>query len=255
MTQTMLRLGGAFFISALLCGSSPVLAQAAGTPDAKAIALCAGITSDLKRLTCYDDLSRQIAGPPAAAAADSNKPAAAQAPVSAGSQAPAAQPPAGQTSAATDSTDTGAWTRNDETDGLDNSKIVIFSLTADSGNVGLIGKPGLKRPPLLILRCKEHQAQVFVSFDLPVTGSGEDVPVQYRIGASPPASMDLARSEDETSFGDWTTASAAPLIEKLETGQDFFVRAKSGNGRTSEALFKLAGIDAAVKPIREACPW
>jgi len=52
------------------------------------------------------------------------------------------------------------------------------ALPAESGIVGLIGKSGVKRGPILVLRCRERQAQIFVSFDLAVTGSEDAVPVQ-----------------------------------------------------------------------------
>jgi type VI secretion system protein VasI len=242
--------------------STNAAAQAADGETAKTVAMCAGIASDLRRLSCFDDLSRQVS-------AATEKQGTAQKDQSATNQvgpnqqiavAPAVPQqstptlPAATTPAA-DAGNVGGWMRNDETDGLDKSTIVIFSLAADSGNVGLIGKPGLKRPPMLVLRCKEHQAQIFVSFDLAVTGADSEVPVQYRIGDTAPIKGVWSRSEDETSFGEWTTKSSSTLISKLETAPDLFVRGAGSNGRTSEALFKLDGIQAAVKPVQEACPW
>lgn len=219
----------------------------------KTVAMCAQITSDLQRLSCYDDLSRQVIGgdpAPKKPSSPTESSAAAAAPM-----APATPTAAGSTANSQDESNLGAWVRNDEVDGLDKSKITILSLPAESGNVGLIGKSGMKRGPMLVLRCKERQAQIFVSFDLPVTGSEDGVPVQYRIGANAPTKGVWSRSEDETSFGSWKTAATAPLVNQLESAADFFVRASGSNGRTSEALFKLDGIKAAAKSIQEGCPW
>jgi type VI secretion system VasI family protein len=223
-----------------------------GQDDAsKTVAMCRGISSDLQRLSCYDDLSRQVLGSGTvqekASSPDKSGPAA-SAP---GSAVQAATGP----SANSEDNGLGAWVRTEDIDGLDKSKIIILSLAAESGNVGLIGKPGMKRGPALVLRCKEHQAQIFVSFDLPVTGSEDMVPVQYRIGGNAPAKGAWSRSQDETSFGSWKTATTASLVKQLEPAADFFVRATGSNGRTSEALFKLDGIKAAAKSIQEGCPW
>jgi type VI secretion system VasI family protein len=218
----------------------------------KTIAMCRGISSDLQRLSCYDDLSRQVLGNAVqekAASSQDNSAIAAPAPGS------VAQTAAAPSASAEDSGSLGAWVRTDDIDGLDKSKIIVLSLPAESGNVGLIGKSGLKRGPVLVLRCKEHQAQIFVSFDLPVTGSEDTVPVQYRIGTNAPTKGAWSRSEDETSFGSWKTAATAALVKQLEPAADFFVRATSSNGRTSEALFKLEGIKAAAKSVQEGCPW
>jgi len=227
----------------------PTRAQVTQQDAAKTIAMCAGISSDLQRLSCYDDLSRQVRSSDTAQNKTSSPPENSAA--AAAAMAPAAGPPTN----AEDSGSLGRWVRNDEVDGLDNSKIIILTLPAESGNVGLIGKPGMKRGPVLVLRCKEREAQIFVSFDLPITGSDDAVPVQYRIGTNAPSKGVWSRSEDATSFGSWKTAATASLVNQLEPAADFFVRATGSNGRTSEALFKLDGIKAAAKSIREGCPW
>jgi hypothetical protein len=169
-------------IAAILIASSPVgtaRAQITENDVGKTVAMCAGISSDLQRLSCYDDLSRQVGG-----ASTAQKETAAQA--ASPQTTPVAPNATGYSAGSSNTGGLGAWVRNDEVDGLDNSKIIILSLAAESGNVGLIGKPGVKRGPMLVMRCKERQAQLFVSFDLAVTGSDDAVPVQYRIGASAP---------------------------------------------------------------------
>jgi hypothetical protein len=239
-------------IATIFIASSPIgatHAQITENDAGKTVAMCAGISSDLQRLSCYDDLSRQVGG-------NTQKETAAQASSPETTPAtPVAPNAAGSSSGSSDTGGLGAWVRNDEVDGLDNSKIIVLSLPAESGNVGLIGKSGVKRGPLLIMRCKERQAQLFVSFDLPVTGSEDAVPVQYRIGASAPTKGIWSRSEDETSFGSWKTATTALLVNQLGLAADLFVRASGSNGRTSEALFKLDGIKAATRAVQEGCPW
>jgi len=235
-----------------LCVGGTIRAQVTQEDATKTIAMCAGISSDLQRLSCYDDLSRQVRS------SDTAQNKTASPPDNSATAPPATAPATSAAGSQGDSEDSGSlgrWVRNDEVDGLDNSKIIVLSLPAESGNVGLIGKPGVKRGPVLVLRCKERQAQVFVSFDLAVTGSDDAIPVQYRIGTNAPTKGAWSRSEDQTSFGSWQTATTASLVNQLEPAADFFVRATGSNGRTSEALFKLDGIKAAARAVREGCPW
>src|SRR5258708_30658384 len=52
-------------IAAILIASFPVgtaRAQITENDAGKTVAMCAGISSDLQRLSCYDDLSRQVGG-------------------------------------------------------------------------------------------------------------------------------------------------------------------------------------------------
>jgi hypothetical protein len=108
-------------------------AQVAQVDATKTIAMCAGISSDLQRLSCYDDLSRQDRAQNKTSLPPENS-----------TTAPTAMAPAttaaGSLTNSADSGSLGAWVRNDEVDGLDSSKIIILSLPAESGNVGLIGK-------------------------------------------------------------------------------------------------------------------
>lgn len=231
---------------ALVSSGLSAAAQTASDDKSKTVAMCAVISSALERLSCYDELTRQVGK------IDSESKGAEMRP----------DPPDSNNERSsnhlTSSANTGAlgsWVRDDQVDGLDKSKIIIFSLPAESGNVGLLGKPGMRRGPSLVMRCKEHEAQLFVSFDLAVTGAEDSVPVQYRIGVRAPTKGIWSRSEDETSFGSWNTAGTALLVEQLETAADFFVRARGSTGRTSEALFKVDGIRAVAKAIQEGCPW
>jgi type VI secretion system VasI family protein len=227
--------------------SPPAVAQADPDDISKKPKMCAAIASDLERLSCYDDLSHQVMGNESARESVSPPPKA--------TSQPATSPMEPASNDSSNAGTLGAWLRNDEIDGLDNSKIIILSLPAESGYVGLIGKSGVKRGPVLVLRCKEHQAHVFVSFDLPVTGSEEGVAVQIRNGANQPIRGVWSRSEDETSFGSWKAATTAPLINQFALAGELFVRARGSNGRTSEALFALDGIKAAINAIQEGCQW
>jgi hypothetical protein len=149
--------------------------------------------------------------------------------------------------------DSGAWERKDDVDHLDRSSIVTVSLRASGGNIGLIGRAGQREPPVLTMRCKNRRLQVFVTFDMYVTGSDQNVQVKYRIGDLPIGDALWRKSEDGMSYGVWDNSVSEPLLASLADGEDFFVRGVGSNGRTSEALFQLKGARVAAQPVRAAC--
>lgn len=99
-------------------------AQAMQQDAAKTIAMCAGISSDLQRLSCYDDLSRQVRSSDTAQNKSSSPPENSAA--SSAAMAPAATA-AGSHTNSEDRGGLGGWVRNDQVDGLDNSKIIVLS--------------------------------------------------------------------------------------------------------------------------------
>src|SRR3977135_610641 len=124
-------------IAAILIASFPVgtaRAQITENDAGKTVAMCAGISSDLQRLSCYDDLSRQVGG-----ASTAQKETAAQVPSP--QTTPVAPNATGSSAGSSDTGGLGAWVRNDEVDGLDNSKIIILSLAAASGKARRGEKP------------------------------------------------------------------------------------------------------------------
>ncbi|PWB82934.1 MAG: hypothetical protein C3F11_09350 [Methylocystaceae bacterium] len=216
-----------------LANSGAAFPAAGQQIDASTLALCRQVTSDSARLRCYEDLVHR---------AESGAPRSAQSAKSAF----AAQP---ELTAG----DTGAWERKDDVDHLDRSPIVTTSLRASGGNIGLIGRAGEREPPVLTMRCKNRRLQVFVTFDMYVTGSDQNVQVKYRIGDLPIADAVWRKSEDGKSYGVWDNGASEPLLASLVDGEDFFVRGVGSNGRTSEALFQIKGARVAAQPVRAAC--
>ena len=81
------------------------------------------------------------------------------------------------------------------------------------------------------------------------------ISVQYRIDDAPVRNERWGISQDYQSYGTWQTAETLPFIKSLLGANELYVRGDAGAMGTSEALFKLAGIEGAIAPVRAACHW
>lgn len=249
---------GKFVLLASVAATMAVDAGTAGAQDAgslqESLLKCGKIASDLQRLDCYDKLVIAKSADTPAKIGDTKAGDTKTGDASSAAAVGDAKP---QQSAA-DSSETNndlKWDHREETSGLDRSKTEVTSIVAVKGYVGNLNRAGLRRNPVLVIRCREHKTNVYVSFDTSVAGSSGDVPVQYRIGDQPVVKASWASSQDHNGYGVWSSAPAIKLIKSMLSSDEFFVRADVRIMGSSEALFKLKGIEDAVKPVREACDW
>jgi type VI secretion system VasI family protein len=145
--------------------------------------------------------------------------------------------------------DSAQWEIEKTTSKLDRSTGVVASLRATEASVS--GRPV---QAALIIRCHERQTNIYIGFST-MAGGSDGVRVQYRIGETAPATASWSTSEDFRGYGLWDTKRAIPLIQKLATADEFYVRGEARIAGSSEALFKLTGIADAAKTVREACKW
>jgi type VI secretion system protein VasI len=211
---------------------------------------CGRIAVDPERLACYDGIATGRAVGTVQDSKRPDTPAQQTAAVPAGADAKLPSP------VSADAPDAEVrWANQEDTSGLDRSKTQIAALPAAKGYVGNINRAGLRRGPILVIRCRERETQMYVSFDTSVAGLGGQVPVQYRIGDHPAVKAVWAGSQDHNGYGVWSSTPAILLIKALLDADEFFVRADERIMGSSEALFQLKGIEAAMKPVRSACGW
>ncbi|HEY4203490.1 MAG TPA: type VI secretion system-associated protein TagO [Xanthobacteraceae bacterium] len=234
-------------------------AGTAGAQDADSLQgsllKCGKIASDLQRLDCYDKLVVAKSADTPAKTGDAKT---GDAKGSGDASSAAAVGDAKPDQSAADSSDAKndvQWDHREETSGLDHSKTEVTSIMAVKGYVGNLNRAGLRRNPVLVIRCREHKTNVYVSYDTSVAGASGEVPVQYRIGDQPVVKASWAGSQDHNGYGVWSSGPAIKLIKSMLSSDEFFVRADVRIMGSSEALFKLKGIEDAVKPVREACDW
>jgi len=172
------------------------------------------------------------------------------------SQAPAAAPsPKPANNNLMVSEDQVGWTNQETTSGLDNSKTEIAILPAATAKLSRFATSGSAQHAALIIRCREGKTDLYVAYSDIVDGMEHSISVQYRIGGAPVKTERWGISQDFQSYGTWQTAATVPFIKSLQNADEFYVRGDAGPMGTSEASFKLAGIDGAIAPVRAACHW
>jgi type VI secretion system protein VasI len=210
---------------------------------------CTEVRSDVDRLRCYDtafgsrtsqsirpDASLRVPGQPLVPSlpqVDSRKPAV-------------------NSDLSLDDGQAG-WLNRETNSGLDNGKIETAILPATVASISRIHGPAQRAA--LIIRCRESKTDLFVVYSDVVDGMEHSIRVQYRIGNRPIKSESWGISQDCTSYGTWQTPATIPFIKSLLYADDFYVRGNAGSMGTSEASFKLVGIQEAIAPVRNACHW
>jgi type VI secretion system protein VasI len=228
--------------------STGIAAQSASAEEdnaASQLQACASIPSNIDRLGCYD---KAFGGQHVAIPATSPP------------QMPAPQTPAVTAKKPPNdglmvSDDQVGWSNKETTSGLDNSKTETAILPAATAKISRFAGSGLAQHAALIIRCREGKTDLFIAYTDIVDGMEHTISVQYRIGDSPVKKERWGISQDYQSYGTWQTAETLPFIKSLLSADEFYIRGDAGSMGTSEALFKLAGIEGAIAPVRAACHW
>jgi len=207
-----------------------VRAQAAASADAVRadIARCAAVTDALHRLECYDRLARRLKLPPTPGSAATSSPGRAGPLHSA--PAPASAP--------------GSWQRSFKRDGKGHVVAVTVRLAAarQSGGVG-------SGHAVLVLKCADTETTAAIEWGN-YAGS-TSVPVTLTAGGGKAERTDWPVGTDGSSTR--YPGSAVKLIRKLEGARTLTARLNPYGGYPVTAHFSLAGMTAAVAPLRRAC--
>lgn len=147
----------------------------------------------------------------------------------------------------------GAWSVQVDKSQLDDSTSVYVSLESIEPLRAKFGPP---EPARLLLRCKEKVTVAFFVFGghfmSDNRGGGR---IDYRIDTAAAKHRSFGESNDNKALGLWSGKTAIPFLKELMTGQSLYVRATPFNDSMVEAVFPIAGMEAAIKPLREACGW
>lgn len=147
----------------------------------------------------------------------------------------------------------GAWQVRDTRSALDDSRRVILIVESREP---LRGRFGRAEPASLILRCEENTTALFVNwgghFMSDLNRGGR---VDYRIDRRPPGQVTMQASNDHMALGLWSGRTAIPFIRQLLEGEELYLRATPFSESRIEARFPIAGLETAIRPLREACSW
>ena len=192
------------------------LALAAGGAAAQDVAACARIEADLDRLACYDRAS-------------------------------------GRTPTTTEAPASGKWSvRERKSEFRDTADIFV---SVDSEDVLPCGF-GRRETASLMLRCMENTTALYVSTSCHLaSGFGGYGRVEYRVDDRASKTRNFDDSTDNRALGLWNGNRAIPVIRDLLGGKTLLVRFTPFNENPVTARFPIAGIEEAIKPLRQACKW
>jgi len=176
------------------------------------IGRCAVQDGDLKRLACYDSIAKSLGY----------------------SRAPAA----------TTVTGAGAWQVSTQKNPLDDTRTVILSLSATTG------QSQFGDAIWLVVRCQSGQINAFINWSSYL--GLEQTPVTTRLGTGEAKTQKWLLSTDNKAT--FYPGDDAAFLEQLLAADRFVAQTTPYNESPITAVFELAGLSAAVKPLREVCP-
>lgn len=147
----------------------------------------------------------------------------------------------------------GEWEKVVEISKLTDEKSVFLSLKSENDLLGRFQGSG---PATLHLRCLENTTSIFIvmngHFLADIQGYGQ---VEYRIDNGTMRSRGFSESTDNEALGLWNGGQSIPFIKAFLGGRKLILRLTPYNQSPMTVEFNIAGIDDAIKELRETCSW
>ena len=135
-----------------------------------------------------------------------------------------------------------------------------YVLQTDS-SIAVKGSDGKEHFPFMQLRCDEDRGQAYLRIrwfaivDTKITDNvrkADDVRLQVRVDGKPDYREVWDMTRDESLEG-VTTEHAAALVKTLREANELKLRIFAGYGKTYDATFEVAGLDAALEQLKKHC--
>ncbi|WP_414475903.1 type VI secretion system-associated protein TagO [Microvirga sp. M2] len=150
-------------------------------------------------------------------------------------------------------TNASKWQVVEEKSRLDDSREVALSVASVAA---IRGKYGQEKYGTLVIICRERATHIYFAFgDHFMSSLGSAGRVSTRVDTNTPKTLPMRESNDHSALGLWERSSAIPFIKDLFGGKSLYVRAVPYNESAIELDFPIAGVEDAIKPLREACKW
>ncbi len=108
----------------------------------------------------------------------------------------------------------------------------------------------------LVVKCEIDTTSLAVTFGGNIVASVLDkFKITMQVDGNPAKATTFTVSKDFKAVGLWKGATAIPVIKTLLAGQNLQVTGAPFFSRAVTATFPIAGLDAAIKPLRESCGW
>lgn len=150
----------------------------------------------------------------------------------------------------------GPWTVTTEPARAEGQVNVMVSVPSSTGfQCRDEGEPEF---PRLYIRCMEGRTALMLvtqGCDFSPEAEGASGLIQYRVDSLPPKSKFFTESTSGHALGLWRGGTSEALIRQLFGHRDLVMQATPAGGMTQVARFKVAGIEEAIVPVREACGW
>lgn len=145
------------------------------------------------------------------------------------------------------------WIVREDQSKFDDSRSVYLMLITSDKIPGKYGKP---TSATLHLRCNENETNAYIHFGghfmADIQGYGR---VRYRIDDDVARTVSMDESTNHESLGLWNGGSSIPFIKRMLNHDSMVVEATPFSESTMTMTFPIAGLEDAVKPLREACHW
>lgn len=138
----------------------------------------------------------------------------------------------------------GAWDVSENNNPMDDTKTVVLALDSSQG------QNRFGRVPFLIMRCQSMKTSLYIGWN-DYLGSDRQR-VNIRIGTKKAKTESWPLSTDKTA-----TFSPAPVsfIKQMLKADKLVMQTTPYNESPITAVFPLAGLDEAIKPLRKVCVW
>lgn len=147
----------------------------------------------------------------------------------------------------------GIWKSDADTSKIDDSKEVYLSV--DSAEP-VSTKFGEGDPATLTVRCQKRTTAVSIYFGGAfMADSGGFGKVVYRIDKKPAVTKAWDVSTSNKHLGLWNGGTAIPFIKSLFGANQVLIEATPFNEDSVTLTFPVAGLESAIKPLRDACKW
>lgn len=194
------------------------LSAGALAADKVDIARCAAVENGVMRLECFDNLAKKL----------------------------------GVAEADTVVSKAGAWNVEVDTSPIDDKKNVYLSLNSNELIPSRFGTSSGRAS--LLLRCKESKTSAYVVWGNNYIGL-ERTSIEYRIDKNPVVNTRVGISTDGKATGFWSGGEAIPFIKKLLGKDQVLFRVTPHSESPVMVTFPISDLEAAIKPLREACKW
>lgn len=131
------------------------------------------------------------------------------------------------------------WHSHNSVDRFDGARVVAVGAFHDGG-----------QDAALWVRCRSNKTELIVTWPRSL-GRGRQV-AQWRLDDRPPLSETWQTSDDGRAL---FAAQSIPLVKQMFKAQEFAIRANPGGAGQQSLFFKIAGLEEAIAPVRQACGW